>query len=90
MEPVEVSWKVATDTQLKNVVRHGSSTTDADRDYTVKIDVDGLQPGTTYYYGFTALDRNSLTGRTKYRPHRRGGPPALRGGELLQLSVGVF
>ena len=65
---VEVDWKMATDPELKNVVRRGTSTTNGSRDYTVKVDVDGLQAGTTYYYGFTALERNSLTGRTKTTP----------------------
>jgi alkaline phosphatase D len=65
---IEVFWRIATDTLLKNTVRTGKFTTDQTRDYTVKIDVEGLQPNTTYYYGFTALGRNSLTGRTKTAP----------------------
>ncbi|MBB4080829.1 alkaline phosphatase D [Lewinella aquimaris] len=65
---IEVDWKVATDPQLENIVREGTYTTSDDRDYTVKVDVDGLTEGTTYYYGFRALDRNSLTGRTKTTP----------------------
>ncbi len=65
---VEGSWTMATDPQLRQVVREGRFTTDASRDYTVKVDVDGLAAGTTYYYGFTVLDRNSLTGRTKTTP----------------------
>ena len=77
--PVSGSWKVATDTELKNVVRQGTFTTDATRDHTVKVDVDGLQAGTTYYYGFRALDRSSLTGRTKTTPT----------GEVDQLRFGV-
>ena len=66
--PIEVNWKIATDPALKNVVRNGRFTTDAERDFTVKIDVTELQAGTTYYYGFTALGRNSLTGKTKTTP----------------------
>lgn len=61
---VDVRYIVATDTGLVNVVRSGKTTTSSERDFTVKIDVDGLQPGTVYYYGFTAYDRHSLTGRT--------------------------
>jgi alkaline phosphatase D len=66
--PIEVSWKVATDVDLENVVQSGTFTTDATRDYTVKVDVTGLDAGTTYYYGFTAMDKNSLTGKTKTTP----------------------
>lgn len=65
---VTVQWRVATDPALTKVVRNGSTTTNPARDYTVKVDVTGLQPGTTYYYGFTALGRNSLTGKTKTTP----------------------
>ena len=67
--PIIVSWRVATDPLLQNVVQNGAFTTDASRDYTVKVDVAGLSSGTTYYYGFTALEKNSLTGRTKTTPN---------------------
>ncbi len=66
--PIDVAWRVATDPALTNVVQTGMFTTTAARDYTVKVDVTGLQPGQTYYYGFTALGRHSLTGRTKTTP----------------------
>lgn len=65
---VEVAWRVATDLALENIVREGTFSTNAGRDYTVKVDVDGLQPGATYYYGFTAFGRHSLTGKTKTTP----------------------
>lgn len=67
-DPIDVSWKVATDVNLENVVNSGTFTTDASRDYTVKVDVDGLAPGTTYYYGFQAMGIASLTGKTKTTP----------------------
>jgi alkaline phosphatase D len=34
----------------------------------VKVDAAGLQPATTYYYGFEALGQPSLTGRTRTAP----------------------
>ncbi len=67
-EAVAGRWTVATDPQLQQVVREGDFVTDAEHDYTVKVDVDELEAGMTYYYGFTALNRNSLTGRTKTTP----------------------
>ena len=67
-DPIEVKWTMATDPQLMNQVADGTFTTDADRDYTVKIDVTDLAPATTYYYGFEALGKASLTGRTKTTP----------------------
>lgn len=80
MEPIEVNWRIATDPALESEVQAGTFITDASRDFTVKIDVLGLAPGTTYYYGFTALDKNSLTGKTKTTP---------TGDEAEQLKFGI-
>ena len=65
---IDVVWKVSTDTTFSDTIAIGTFTTNVDRDYTVKVDVQGLQPGTFYYYEFTALDKNSLIGRTKTTP----------------------
>jgi alkaline phosphatase D len=65
---VRVGWKMATDTAFTHVVASGFTTTDYTKDYTVKIDVAGLQQGQTYYYYFSALNRNSLIGRTHTMP----------------------
>lgn len=40
----------------------------ADRDHCLKVDVEGLSPGTTYYYRFSALGRTSPIGRTRTLP----------------------
>lgn len=65
---VEVKWEMATDPALANIVAEGSLSTGSEQDYTVKVDVTGLSPGTTYYYGFTSMGRSSLTGKTKTTP----------------------
>jgi alkaline phosphatase D len=73
---LEVEWEVARDPELSQVVARGSARTDATRDYTVKVDVSGLEAGTTYYYRFGALGRTSPTGRTRTAPS--GGVEHLR------------
>lgn len=65
---VEVRWWVGMDPQMHQVLRSGTATTDASRDYTVKVDPTGLAPGTTYYYRFEALGSASPTGRTRTLP----------------------
>jgi len=65
---VAVDCIVASDTALTNVVARASLTTDATRDYTVKTDVAGLQPNTTYYYRFTTAGAQSPIGRTRTMP----------------------
>ncbi len=62
---VTVAWRVGTDPELADMVNEGTFVTNEERDFTVKIDVTGLDAGATYYYGFTAFDAHSLTGRTK-------------------------
>jgi alkaline phosphatase D len=66
--PIIVEWMVALDEALTDVVAAGSSTTDAEVDFTVKVDASGLSPGTTYYYRFRAADEDSPLGRTRTLP----------------------
>ena len=63
-----VDCVVATDAALTNIVARVSLTTDAARDYTVKTDVAGLQPNTTYYYRFATAGAQSPIGRTRTIP----------------------
>jgi len=66
--PVEVAFRLARDPGLRDVVARGSTTTGAARDFTVKIDALGLEPGATYYYRFDALGASSPVGRTRTLP----------------------
>lgn len=66
--PILVSWKMATDTGMINVVKSGNMITDYQSDYTVKVDVSGLQANTWYYYEFTVGGNNSPRGRTRTAP----------------------
>ncbi|MFT4678009.1 MAG: alkaline phosphatase D [Flavobacteriales bacterium] len=65
---IEVEWRMALDTGMINVVATGSLIAHGEIDYTVKIDVDGLDSDTWYYYDFKALGLYSLRGRTRTLP----------------------
>ena len=67
-EPTIVSWSVATDPDLSDVVASGTTTPDPDADGTVHVDVDGLRPGTTYHYGFGAFGERFPVARTRTLP----------------------
>jgi len=62
---IEVKWEISTDKAFGNIIQSGLFTTDPERDYTVKIDVSGLDSGYQYYYRFQALGSTSITGKTK-------------------------
>ncbi|MDP2506064.1 MULTISPECIES: alkaline phosphatase [unclassified Oceanobacter] len=65
---ISYRWLITTDPQLQQVVQEGTGFTDASRDFTVKVDVGGLQPATTYYYAFEADGHYSDVGRTRTLP----------------------
>lgn len=71
-----VRWLVARDAALRSVVREGELETGPERDYTVKVDVTGLEPGAVYYYGFEAGGVPSPVGRTRTLP--AGGVDSVR------------
>ncbi|MEJ2765096.1 alkaline phosphatase D family protein [Photobacterium sp. MCCC 1A19761] len=60
-----VSWEVATDRDFHQLVRSGEENTDISRDFTVKVDVDQLNPATQYFYRFRCNGVDSLIGTTK-------------------------
>lgn len=60
-----VKWKIATDMTMQQVVNSGEFKTTPVRDYTVKVDADGLMPGSWYYYQFSINGKKSVVGRTK-------------------------
>ncbi|OFI33746.1 alkaline phosphatase D family protein [Alteromonas lipolytica] len=78
-EPVAIRWEVAQDMAFKTVLLSGQGQTTIEQDCTFKVDVTGLQPGTTYYYRFITANGQSEPGRTKTLPK----------GELASLSVAV-
>lgn len=65
---VAVDWKVAIDRAFKRIVRQGIAATGPERDYTVKVDVDGLKPNTRYHYRFRCGATTSPAGRTQTLP----------------------
>jgi alkaline phosphatase D len=62
------TWELAADPDFERIVASGHATTSPDRDHTVVIDVDGLEPSMSYWYRFCAGDRRSPVGRTRTLP----------------------
>jgi len=66
--PARVAWQVATDEGFQDVVAAGQVGTDRDRDHTVKVVVDNLEPGASYFYRFDLDGELSPAGQTKTLP----------------------
>jgi alkaline phosphatase D len=74
--PVAVRWQLASDPAFASVVAQGRAVAGAERDFTVKLDAMGLQPGGTWFYRFDALGERSPVGRTRTLP--TGAAPRAR------------
>lgn len=79
-DAADVQWDMATDAAFANIVRSGTAPAAAAQDYTVKVDVTGLQPATRYFYRFRRGADVSATGRTKTLPV----------GSVSQVRLAVF
>lgn len=75
-----VDWQIATDPSFAAIVAEGKTVASPDHDYTVSVDVEGLRPGTTYHYRFTAADgERSPVGTTLTAPV----------GDVANLRIGL-
>ena len=63
-----VGWELSSDANFGAILGRGAVPTGPAQDYTVKIDVTGLQPASRYYYRFTYGAERSPVGRTKTLP----------------------
>ncbi len=67
-DPLVVEWIVAEDPLMRRVRQRGVTSTSAAYDFTVKVDVARLDPGTSYYYQFRSQGVDSPIGRTRTLP----------------------
>ena len=65
---IPVKWEVAEDINFSSIYKSDTLSAKSLHDFTIKVDVDGLQPDHVYYYRFSAQGKNSITGRTRTTP----------------------
>ncbi len=67
-QTIPVSWEVARDEGMKNVVASGTTHATAAWAHSVHVEVAGLEAARGYWYRFTAGDARSPVGRTRTAP----------------------
>lgn len=67
---VPVQWQIATDETMRRIVRAGVELAIPELAHSVHVEVEGLQPGRTYWYRFRVGDQLSPIGRTQTAPDR--------------------
>ncbi len=77
---VQLTWQIARDRAMQQIVTAGVLSTGPDSDYTVKVDAKGLQAGQIYYYRFSSGSAHSPLGRTKTLPAQ----------SVAQVKLAVF
>ncbi|HDM8141621.1 TPA: alkaline phosphatase D family protein [Vibrio harveyi] len=65
---VEVIWQVSRSEDFSTIEQSGTFATDTSRDFTVKVDVQNLNPSTQYYYRFMVGETTSIVGMTQTLP----------------------
>lgn len=76
---LEVGWELSENSDFSSILAAGTRHTSNNCDHTVKIDVTGLQAGTTYYYRFNTLGVQSVVGRAITLPS----------GEIESFKMGI-
>lgn len=78
-----VRWEIAEDKAFSRIAAQGTAVSKAASDHTVKADVRGLRPATTYYFRFSAgagEPVRSPVGRTRTAPAAGTATPGIRFG----------
>lgn len=69
--PIDVGWRIGTDPAVSRAIAQGRVSATAARDFTVKVDAGGLEPGRPYYFVFESGGDRSVIGRTRTLPAGR-------------------
>ena len=77
---LSVRWEISELADFSQVADSGALTTGPHRDHTVKVEANGLQPATDYYFRFIAGEHHSPIGRTRTAPAPDADPGELRFG----------
>ena len=85
-----VRWLLAEDPGFRRVRRSGFVDTGPDRDFTVKVDVDGLEPGRTWWYRFEIGGQTSPVGRARTLPEGRIDEVVLVALSCAHWQCGLF
>ncbi len=62
---ISVKWRMALDANMTEIISSGQALTGQAKDYTVKVDVINLKPGTCYFFDFEFNGARSAVGRTR-------------------------
>ena len=65
---LKVQWQAATDQSFTNIVHDGETHISDTTDFTLKVDLQGLDANTVYYYRFNAHGKTSPIGQGKTLP----------------------
>ena len=87
---VDVKWLIARDPGMRKIVGSGIESTSIRRDFTIKVDVSGLDSDTTYYYQFFSRGAASPIGRTKTLPQGRVDHARIAFASCSNLPAGLF
>ena len=63
-----LGWEVSDTEDFSRILQKGTHVARAADDYTVRVEIEGLEPDTYYYYRFFAREKSSRTGRTRTLP----------------------
>ncbi len=77
-EVVPVTWELARDEGLKNIVASGTAYATPEWAHSVHVEPAGLQPNRPYWYRFGAGDAHSPIGRTRTAPGLQSKPSFVR------------
>ncbi|MEN3159175.1 alkaline phosphatase D family protein [Alkalimonas sp. NCh-2] len=87
---ITLAWQLATDAEFSELVRSGQASTSAEKDFTVKIDVQQLVAGQRYYYRFIAANGESRVGQTRTLPAEGLAPWKLAVFSCSNYPAGYF
>ena len=76
--PVAVDWQIAHDEKFARVAAQGTVQASSELAHSVHVEVQGLQPGRSYWYRFRAGSALSPIGRTRTAPQAASSPARFR------------